>query len=297
MNQDQSGLIHLFGAKTNCGFYFRENAKNNFQVFSYSRSEDQEYIKLNLENDADKTIFKENSICVSFAPIWKFSNFIKQKFYLNKNELKKIRVLLICSSSSSETKKYSSNSFDQLLNKNLLKSENVIKSICKELNIRLLIFRPTLIYGNFESYKDRNINKIIKLLKITPFIILPSESGLRQPIHFSQLSDCILKYCFNYENISLHNPNENILTLGGDHEMTYFDLIVLIRKELIMANKLYYFIIFRLPNRLFKLLFSPFILFSPKFYDAINRITVDLAGFTKSSKILNCKNKSFKFYV
>ena len=48
-----------------------------------------------------------------------------------------------------------------------------------------------------------------------------------------------------------------------------------------------------LPNRIYSFLASPIILFSPKLYEAFNRINADLSGFTKISEILEIPEKKF----
>tara|TARA_B100000575_G_C23099880_1_gene634542 strand:+ start:656 stop:1540 length:885 start_codon:yes stop_codon:yes gene_type:complete len=293
---DKKHIIHLFGTRTNCGMYFLQKASKFFKVQSYSRKKDTENIKFDFDKNYNKKIFVENSICVSFAPIWKFANFLNKKYKHSKDELKNIKAVIVCSSSSAETKKYTSNHFDKELNRLLLSSENTIRKICNELNIRFVIIRPTLIYGNFELFRDRNINTIIKILKILPLIFLPNKTGLRQPIHFSQLADCVLVFCLNPEIIDLQTT-ENLLSLGGDYEISYNELILSIRRELVISNKLNYFIIIKLPNRIFNFICAPLLLISPKLYDSLIRISIDLAGFTKSSNFLNRKNKYFKFHA
>ena len=287
--------IHLFGSKTNCGEYFFRKSRKSFEVLRYSRNFDSEYIKVDFKNNTNQRIFFESSYCVSFMPIWTFSELLNKKYKNDQDELKNIELLIVCSSSSAETKKYTSNKFDRNLYQLLTQSENLIRKICNNLNIKLLIIRPSLIYGNLDLYRDKNINVIINILKILPFIFLPTNTGLRQPIHFSQLSDFILDCCLNPEKIGLVS-NHNVISIGGDYEISYHDLLVLIRKELVIDNNLNYFLIFKIPNRIFNFILSPLALVSPKIYDAVTRISIDLAGFKKSSELLNCKKKSFKFY-
>ena len=145
-------------------------------------------------------------------PIWKFSELLNRKYKNDQDELKNIELLIVCSSSSAETKKYTSNKFDRNLYQLLTQSENLIRKICSNLNIKLLIIRPSLIYGNLDLYRDKNINVIINILKFSPFIFLPTNTGLRQPIHFSQLSDFILDCCLNPENRELLGVMAELLT-------------------------------------------------------------------------------------
>ena len=43
-----------------------------------------------------------------------------------------------------------------------------------------------MIYGYGRSYKDKNLSKIIFLMRITP-VFFSQNNGLRQPIHAQQL--------------------------------------------------------------------------------------------------------------
>ena len=49
-------------------------------------------------------------------------------------------------------------------------------------------------------------------------------------------------------------------------------------------------IIMKIPNRIFFLFCMPILIFSPKLYEAIQRITINMSGFKKSYKISG-KNK------
>ena len=39
--------------------------------------------------------------------------------------------------------------------------------------------------------ENQNLSYLIRLIKISPFIPIPNETGIRQPIHYSQLVKCI----------------------------------------------------------------------------------------------------------
>ena len=79
-----------------------------------------------------------------------------------------------------QTKRFSFSNFDKNLVKKLVESEKSLKDICNQFEISLNIIRPSMIYGYGGSYKDKNLSKIIFLMRITPIIFLPKNNGLRQ---------------------------------------------------------------------------------------------------------------------
>ena len=133
------------------------------------------------------------------------------------------------------------------------------------------------------------MNKILQLL---PFVFLPYPSGLRQPIHHSQLALVCYKI---FSDIFRHNSvysTTNILSLGGDHVVSYYEMIKLIQSSSAHDNA-FRCRIFYVPYRLFLLFLFPIIIFSPKLFAALSRINSDLCGFTKSSSVLN--SQPFEF--
>ena len=97
-----------------------------------------------------------------------------------------------------------------------LEVEKEILSIFKKYSINCQIIRSTIIYGVYKDLDDRNFIKIINLFKNFPFCIIPSQTGYRQPIHFSQLSELtyFLLEKLN-KNISKDTINQ-ILEVGGE---------------------------------------------------------------------------------
>ena len=73
------------------------------------------------------------------------------------NKENKIKALIVTSSSSSLTKKYSWNKFDKDLSRKLSYWEDKLIEIKKIYKIHLTIIRPALIYGNLDQDKDKNI--------------------------------------------------------------------------------------------------------------------------------------------
>lgn len=230
-------------------------------------------------------------LLVSFAPIWLFSKFFKNLADNRSQYLSEIKGIVVCSSSSTITKKYSSNKFDKSLSSLLEESENILLSICKDININCIIVRPTMIYGNFGNLKDNNISLIKKFLRYSPFIIFPSSSGLRQPIHISQLSAVFIKLI---KDLDIKNKVINkIINIGGDHELSYLEILNLINTEAKLNIYFKHCFIFQIPNRFFNFMCFPLILISPKVFDSLLRISSNLSGFVKSNAILKTKPLHF----
>ena len=128
-----------------------------------------------------------------------------------------------------------------------------------------------------------NFIKIINLFKKLPFCIIPSHTGYRQPIHFSQLSE--LTYLLLEKQIK-HNSKDKInqiLEVGGDEEITYSELLKKLSiDESDSKNKRCK--VMSIPNKLFYILVCPLLIFKPKFFEALYRMQSDLSGFPKYSE-------------
>ena len=143
--------------------------------------------------------------------------------------------------------------------------------------------RPTIIYGVYKDIDDRNYINIINLFKKFPFCIIPSQTGYRQPIHFSQLSE--LTYLLLEKlNKNKHKDKINqILEVGGDEEITYSELLK--RLSIVASDhKNKRCKIITIPNKLFYVLIFPLLIFKPKIFEALLRMQSDLSGFPKYSE-------------
>ncbi len=273
--------IHLFGYSNPVGQSFLElisKENNNLDVNLYSKSK-RDAIYLDLESDELPKNFKieKSSILVSFAPIWAFSNFIenldKQKIFF-----RNVDMIICCSSSSSITKRFSFNNFDKDLSKRLYYSEENIKEICLKNKIICKVIQPTLIYGNFGKYKDKNINLLRKIIRISPLLFLPDNVGLRQPIHAIDLAEIFYNLIIEKDNKKSNLKDQNV-AIGGHETLSYIEMLERI-KDTLPKNTYENFCFFiKIPNRLFFFLTSPLVLFSPKLYESILRISINLSGF------------------
>jgi len=285
------------GASSLSGIAFLKNIEtlnNELEIICYSRnSKFGKFLDLSkLEKSSKSLDIKEPSVLVSFAPIWLLSKFL---VYLVKNNPKKITFLkkiIVCSSSSVVSKRFAFSSDDKFLVSNLLDAENQINNLTSDLKIPTIFLRPSMIYGEIDDLRDKNISKILNLLRLLPIIFLPSQTGLRQPIHINQLSEVAIFFIKEYLNNLSKKENEFIL-LGGDKEISYKKMILLLQNSLKKNDLGRKCIIVNIPNKLFYTILFPILWISPKFYEALLRISSNLSGYHKASEIL--KSNAYDF--
>ena len=288
-------LIRIFGITTPLGDYLYKNVLKNLyeNINCYSRS-DKRYIYLDLSNIKHPNFKKEckhEEIWIFLCPIWEIVNFLQN--LINQENYKKFQIkgIICCSSTSVITKKYSWHNYDKKLTSTISSAEQSLIKICTLNNICISIIRPTLIYGNSGLYKDNNINRIFKICQKLPFIILPKETGERQPIHISQLSAIINKE-LNLIRYSKDKSQQSILNIGGDeilsYEMILKSLLIKknIKKPILTINSDFFFMIF-----------SPLLILNSRLYSEILRIKSDLSGFQKSKDYLKITPKKFNDFI
>tara|TARA_A100001011_G_scaffold130388_1_gene137395 strand:+ start:28427 stop:29311 length:885 start_codon:yes stop_codon:yes gene_type:complete len=285
--------IYLFGASSFSGQSFIDCCKysrKNLNLYLYSRNRKDNF-KLDLKEPSTfNPNNKDKFIIVSFAPIWELSYFFEILSDKFKNRLQQLQGIVVCSSSSVITKRFESNSFDKDLFKKLYSAETKLLKISNELKISCSIIRPTMIYDSYPNSRDKNISKILSIMRILRLLILPSRTGLRQPIHSSQLANVFLKMV---EDTIQNKYFQVVLNVGGDNLLTYEEMITSLRDSIDVSDKASKCKIIRLPNRLFNFLCSPLLLFSPKTFSSIKRIGSDLSGFQKASEITK---KDLRFF-
>ncbi len=288
-------LIRIFGITTPLGDYlYKNNLKNLYaNIICYSRS-DKQYKFLDLRNTKHPNLKKEcndEEIWIFLCPIWEivnfFNNFIKEENY----KKFQIKGIICCSSSSVITKKYSWHNYDKKLISKISSAEKCLIKISSVNKICISIIRPTLIYGNSGLYKDKNINRILKICQKLPFIIIPKETGERQPIHISQLSAIINKE-LNLITNTKHNSQKSILNIGGDEILSY----EMILKTLLIKRNIKKLIV-TINSDFFFLIFSPLLILNSRLYSEILRIKSDLSGFQKSSNYLKIAPKKFNDFI
>ena len=288
--------IYLFGKTSLSGEVFYEYLnlkKTKYKVHSFSRDQRKGY-KVDLKNPKSFSLINnEKFILISFAPIWYLADFLNYLFYYKKSRLENLEGIIACSSTSSLTKRFESNNYDKNLAEKLLISENKIISIAEKLNINCQIIRPTMIYGSFKDIKDNNISKILYIMRNLKVIFLPSNSGLRQPIHAYQLAEVV--YFLMFKSIKSKNKVNNLINLGGDNILNYKEIIEALKNTVGKNDAARKCLILEIPNRLFLVSILPVMIFSPKYFAALSRICSNLSGFDKASEITKTKPRSFPY--
>lgn len=294
--------VHLFGASTVVGTAFLDSLRStepDCEIFIHTRKPEQflsHSYYLDLLDHRTFSCFSEvetPSVWLSFAPIWLFASFLENLSVARPHLFRYVRAIICCSSTSALTKRFSFNISDQLLFKKLVSAESSVASSSSAVGVSFLIVRPTLVYGQSGMFRDRNISIILLLLRCLPFVVFPSKSGLRQPIHASQLAAVFLFLMVRFRTHFSTELLSETLEVGGDHVFSYYEMLKQIQSSHPRRDRARNCLIILLPNRIFYFLSSPLLLVSPKLYEALIRLSADLCGFTPSYKVIDSAPVSF----
>ncbi|MBO8242375.1 NAD(P)-dependent oxidoreductase [Prochlorococcus marinus XMU1410] len=287
--------ILLFGGTTETGKFISKQFKNHFsntKLFSFSRKKNQGiFLNLKSINFPEQLKNKEQTLIISLAPIWLIVPFLEK--YLEQVNENNILGLIITSSTSTITKKYAWNEFDKKLSKKLSFWENRLFELKKLHNLDLTLLRPTLIYGDIGKKQDNNLSFLLEFMRKSLILPIPKDTGLRQPIHYSQLGESILFLAKRYKSHKFIKKKLNIINIGGDDEITYYEMINRIKNSLPTSDPVKRCFIIKIPNRFFFLISLPFLIFKPKFFAALERISINMNGFKKASQISKKIKRSF----
>ncbi|QBE67858.1 hypothetical protein SynWH8101_0246 [Synechococcus sp. WH 8101] len=294
--------IHLFGATTPAGEAFLRscNLSPHFgPIFCYSRSRLSgfgEFRYLDLENPSSFDPGGELNapkIWISFSPIWIFAPFLNSIAANSPELLSGLGGLIACSSSSVITKRFSFNGFDRNLVSSLIKAEDELINTSFRLSFPCKVVRPSLIYGRVGEYGDSNLTILLHQLRRFPLIPLPSITGLRQPIHASQLAAVFLRFAEQLNDYDWDSSFSARISIGGDCTLTYFAMLRALQMAQPSGDPARRCHLLSIPNRLFFLLAAPLLIISPKYYEAVLRMGANLSGFTPSHKVLGSAAESF----
>lgn len=283
--------LHLFGSATPPGqslLSLASGCKEVDYLYVYSR-------RLSAEHRAD---FADpagflpagvgiHALWISFGPIWLLAPFLEQLAQQHPERLKDLCGVIACSSSSALTKRFAANDFDRALVARLISAEDQLLVTCRRLDVPCRILRPSLIYGQVGLYGDRNLSRLMALMRRLPLVLLPSHTGLRQPIHASQLAAVALQLAQQMLGPGLNPALPERIALGGDSQISYKAMLQALQQALPANDPARNCRICEIPNRLFFLLAAPLLLRSPKAFEAVLRIGADLAGFTPSHQLLD----------
>ena len=124
---------------------------------------------------------------------------------------------VIFSSSSVISKRQSGNLAEKQMIQGMLSSEAALEAIADQSGLKLVLFRPTLIYG---CGLDSNISRLAGLIRRFGFMPLYAGApGLRQPVHADDLAAIAVKALLYEEELP------RILALGGGSTLTYKEMV------------------------------------------------------------------------
>lgn len=289
--------LHLFGAATPTGEFFRQQAAKAdlpWPLHPYSRRS-----AITPADFTNPAAFRPSgdpgapALWISFGPIWLLAPFLEQLALEHPECLAGLRGLIACSSSSAITKRFAANRFDRELVAHLSGAEEQLLVTCRRLQVHCRILQPTLIYGQTGTYGDRNLSKLLKLLRRLPCLPLPAESGLRQPIHASQLAAVALHIAEQLRGSGCDPSQPERITLGGDTTLSYASMICALQHAQPADDPARRCRLLPIPNRLFFSLASPLLLRSPKAFEAVLRMGANLSGFTPAHQLLGREPQPF----
>ena len=289
--------LHLFGAATPTGEAFRQRAANAdlpWPLHAYSRRS-----AANPVDFTNPAVFRPAgnpdvpALWISFGPIWLLAPFLERLALEHPERLAGLRSLIACSSSSAITKRFSANRFDRELVARLIGAEEQLLATCRRLRVSCRILQPTLIYGQAGPYGDRNLSRLLHLLQRLPCMPLPAETGLRQPIHVSQLAAVALHMAEQLGGSGCDPSLSERITLGGDTTLTYAAMINALQQAQPAGDPARRCRLLLIPNRLFFSLATPLLLRSPKAFEAVLRMGANLSGFTPAHQLLGREPRPF----
>jgi hypothetical protein len=289
--------LHLFGAATPTGAAFCQQAANThlpWPLHAYSRRS--AATPVDFTNPAAFRPAGElvgPALWISFGPIWLLAPFLEHLACQHPERLAGFRGLIACSSSSAITKRFAANRFDRELVARLSAAETQLLAICRRLQVPCRILQPTLIYGQVGPHGDRNLSKLLQLLRRLPCLPLPAETGLRQPIHASQLAAVALHVAEQLRGSGCDLSLPERITLGGDTTLTYAAMISALKQAQPPGDPACRCRLLPIPNRLFFFLAAPLLLRSPKAFEAVLRMGANLSGFTPAHQLLGREPQPF----
>lgn len=130
---------------------------------------------------------------------------------------KQFHHVVVFSSSSVESKQASDNPLEREQIQGLLKLESELRLSAQINGLKLLILRPTLIYG---CGLDTNISRLAAWIRRFGFMPVNGKAaGLRQPVHADDLASVAIAAILS------KNTLPQTLTLAGGSTLSYADMI------------------------------------------------------------------------
>jgi len=229
---------------------------------------------------------------VSFAPLWDLAPFLARLAEQHPERLAGVRAVVACSSSSVITKRFAFNRFDRDLVQRLTASQDLLIRTCNDLGLPCRIVAPTLIYGQVGAYGDRNLSQLLRWMRRSPLLPIPADTGLRQPIHASQLAAVVRKVAMDLVG-SPGTPTAEVIAVGGDDTLSYYELLRRLQQQCDPSDRARCCRLVTLPGWLFRGLAAPLLVTAPKRFEAVMRMQVDLAGFLPAHGLVGEEPRPF----
>jgi hypothetical protein len=251
------------------------------------------FLRANLNDPSGFALPAGEQSWISFAPIWLLAPFLDRLRRDRPGDLGGLRGLVACSSSSRITKRFAANGYDRALVERLRRAEESLLTSADALGIPCRILAPTLIYGQAGTYGDRNLSLLLAWMRRLPVLPVPSDSGLRQPIHARQLAAVALTVLERLERPASAAELPRHLPIGGDESLPYRAMLTRLRDATPSGDPAHACRFLPLPPRLLLWLAQPLLLLSPRRFEAIQRMQADLAGFTPAHELLGGEAEPF----
>lgn len=289
--------VVLFGSNNPSGAYFLKSFSSQISLETWGRRpsvhQNVNHFYCDIEDSDFSEIKPLKGVLVSFAPIWLLAKFLERIAKKKPQALSDLIGVVACSSSSYVTKRYSFNRKDQLLATSLAEAHSVLSSTCLSIGVYCQILAPTLVYGYIDGFSDKNMSTLIRMMRIFPIIGLPRSSGLRQPIHASQLASVARSKADKMLSRNWDGDEALVLSLGGDEILSYVDMLTRIQKNASVGDSAKRCKIIVVPDKLFYCLAAPILPLNVSIFESIMRINSNLSGFTKTCTILNTSCQGF----
>lgn len=226
-------------------------------------------------------------IWICFAHLWLLAPFLEALMAVQPKALEGLRGVVACGSSSVITKRFAANHFDRDLVRRLNQAQRQLLYKCARLSVPARILAPTMIHGRTTHHRDHNVETLRRWLRRLPLLPLPAHTGLRQPISAADLAAVALDQA---QRLTAPDAVSALLPLGGDEELSYRQLLQRLQGGDPRAARC---LLLNLPTSLFQAMASPLLLLSPKSFEALQRVSADLAGFPSVAELLDRPRRPF----
>jgi len=285
-------ILRCFGAATATGKAFQALAAQQQPSLALQPC-GRPTVDLNDPSSVQRQVIGAPSVWISFAPIWLVAPCLEVLARHSPECLQGLGGVIACSSSSLLTKRFAANGYDQQLVARLQAAEAQLLSTCQELGVPCRILRPTLIYGRSAEAGDRNLSRLIGLMRRLPLLPVPAPAGLRQPIHCRQLAFVALQLVQQLLDGGFDPGLPERITLGGDSTLSYLEMLASLQQALPAADPARRCRLLSVPAPLVQLAAAPLLVASPKTFEAVQRMSADLAGFTPCHELLGVDPEPF----